>query len=99
MSLRKDIVSYDQTIVEVNGWLKKKEYAFPHAKIDNGWIGLLMKEFDRILQTIKVLITSWGTFLTSMFQNVIEAHKLKENKAKAVSHKRACHSEKHNILE
>ena len=59
----------------------------------------MMKEFDKILQTIKVLITGWGTFLTSMFQNVMEAHKLKENQLKAVRHKWACNSEKHdNIL-
>ena len=41
-------------------------------KIDNGWIGLMMKEFDKILQTIKVRITGWGTFLTSMLQSVME---------------------------
>ena len=58
----------------------------------------MMKEFDKILQTINVLITSWGTFLTSMFQNVMDAHKLKENGEKAVRHKGACHTEKLNIL-
>ena len=67
---------------------------FRMPKIDNGWTGLMMKEFDKILQTIQVFITGWGTFLTSMLQNVMEAHKLKENKAKAVRHKGACHSKK-----
>ena len=79
VALRTNIVSHDETIVEINDWLKKKEYAFALAKIRQ-WmdqLNIMMNEFDKILQTIKVLITDWSTFLTSMFQNVMEAHKLK----------------------
>ena len=43
MALRKDIVSHDETIVDVNGWLKKKEYAFPHAK-NRQWMDRLNDE-------------------------------------------------------
>ena len=34
-----------------------------------------------------------------MLQNVIESRKLKENKAKAVHHKGACHSKKHDNID
>ena len=50
MALRKDIVSHDETIEEIKGWLKKV-----HSPCQTY---LMMKEFDNMLQSIQVLITT-----------------------------------------
>ena len=96
MALRKDIVSHYETIVEVNGWLKKKEYAFLHAK--NIWNGLMMKEFDKCYKLFNFSLLT----VEICNQHVTKSEKaptLKENKAKTVHHKAACQSEKQiNIL-
>ena len=65
MALRK----HDETIVEVNGWLTKKEYAFPYAK-NTQWMDQLNNDRDKMLQIICPLITDWENVLTILFQKV-----------------------------
>ena len=67
MVLRKDNVSHDETIIEDNDWLRKKDIAFHHAKHAQ-WMDRLNDERDKMSRTISPLITDWGNILTSMFQ-------------------------------
>ena len=60
---------HDETIVKVNGWLTKKDYAFPYAK-NTQWMDQLNSERDKMLQIISPLITDWENVFTILFQKV-----------------------------
>ena len=65
MALRK----HDETNVKVNGWLTKKEYAFPYAK-NTQWMDQLNNGRDKMLQFFGPLITDWENVLTILFLKV-----------------------------
>ena len=61
--IRKDIDSHDNTIMEVNGWLKKKEYAFPNAKNKQ-----CMNSLIYCYKLYKLSLLTWKNVLTCMFK-------------------------------
>ena len=65
-------------------------------KIHNGWIDLIMKEI-KCYKLFPHSLPTGNFFKPSWFKSK-EAQKLKENKAKAVHCKAACHSEKHDNI-